>query len=118
MFSCFKKKSSSNEKIEQLTKKERSELFTYLNREQCDIIETLNTTIDRMKTCITIHEKNLKELKNKEASPLECSICMNNKINVALVPCGHTYCDDCICTSSFCYKCRSPIISRIKLYFN
>jgi hypothetical protein len=119
MFSCLKKKESkSSEKVEKLKKKERKELFNYLNKEQCDIIKTLNTTIDKMKTCITIQEKTLKELQEKKKNPLECSICMNNTINKVLVPCGHTFCENCIALATHCYTCRAYITGSVKMFIN
>ena len=48
-----------------------------------------------------------------------CPICVNNEIDMAIVPCGHTLCSKCSlkCDLSLCYVCRNPIEKVIKLYY-
>ena len=48
-----------------------------------------------------------------------CPICVNNEIDTAIVPCGHTLCGKCSlkCDLSLCYVCRNPIEKVIKLYY-
>ena len=48
-----------------------------------------------------------------------CPICVNNEIDTAIVPCGHTLCSKCSlkCDLSLCYICRNPIEKVIKLYY-
>ena len=46
-----------------------------------------------------------------------CSICLNESITQALVPCGHTFCSSCSRKQQIsCYICRSSIRERIKVY--
>jgi Ser-tRNA(Ala) deacylase AlaX len=51
-----------------------------------------------------------------------CSVCFDNEINMALVPCGHTFCKGCseIDRSRYakCPQCRTQINARIKIYFS
>lgn len=55
------------------------------------------------------------ELTEKE--PL-CSICLNEPVCFALVPCGHTFCGTCMKRQVHaCYMCRASIRDRVKLYF-
>ena len=55
------------------------------------------------------------ELSDKE--PL-CSICLNESVTFALVPCGHTLCGTCMKRQVHsCYMCRAVIKDRVKLYF-
>jgi hypothetical protein len=55
------------------------------------------------------------ELTEKE--PL-CSICLNESVTFALVPCGHTLCGTCMKRQVHnCYMCRTTIRDRLKLYF-
>lgn len=55
------------------------------------------------------------ELQDKE--PL-CSICLNESVQFALSPCGHTFCAQCVKRQvSSCYMCRTAIRDRIKIYF-
>lgn len=47
---------------------------------------------------------------------LECKICMTNKIRVALVKCGHTFCNSC--TKKFnhrCAQCRTTFDNSTKI---
>jgi hypothetical protein len=69
--------------------------FLYLR----DIIKTIRTT----------------DISDKE--PL-CSICFNDSIQHAFVPCGHTFCVTCVKRqTSICAICRTNIRDRVKLYF-
>jgi hypothetical protein len=52
-----------------------------------------------------------------EKEPL-CSICFNESIQHAFVPCGHTFCGSCVKRqTSICAICRTNIRDRVKLYF-
>lgn len=44
--------------------------------------------------------------------------CGENPIKMALVPCGHTFCEGCISSGSTCHFCRDRFTSKMKLYFN
>lgn len=47
-----------------------------------------------------------------------CSICLTETVSNAVVPCGHTYCGNCIKKQSLtCYICRGPVRDRIKIFF-
>jgi len=52
-----------------------------------------------------------------------CPICFNNEINMAIVPCGHVYCNNCINNyinktnnNNLCAICRYPYQKYIKIY--
>lgn len=48
----------------------------------------------------------------------QCSICLTDPVITAIVPCGHTFCGNCIKKqNTSCYICRGVIRERIKLYF-
>lgn len=48
----------------------------------------------------------------------QCSICLTEPVITAIVPCGHTFCGNCIKKqNTSCYICRGTIRERIKLYF-
>ena len=50
---------------------------------------------------------------------LQCSVCVTEKVSMALVPCGHTFCAACAHKQrSLCFICRCTIDNRMKLYFN
>ncbi len=46
----------------------------------------------------------------------KCSICFENDLNICCIPCGHTYCDNCIKNSNKCYICRDTIIRTHKIF--
>jgi hypothetical protein len=46
-----------------------------------------------------------------------CSICTAERIQYALIPCGHTFCSTCSTKQrSQCYICRSSIREKLKIY--
>jgi hypothetical protein len=47
-----------------------------------------------------------------------CSICTTEKISVVLLPCGHTFCNNCGLKQRLqCYICRTSIRERNRIYF-
>ena len=46
----------------------------------------------------------------------ECPICLDNSRNMALVPCGHTFCRTCGERLTSCPICRAAIQSRVNTY--
>ena len=52
-----------------------------------------------------------------EKEPL-CSVCFDETVSYAFVPCGHTFCPTCTKKQfSTCSVCRSNINDRVKIYF-
>ena len=48
-----------------------------------------------------------------------CAICMNREVNHAVIPCGHTFCEECCRTQmTACYICRVQIRDKVRLYFS
>ena len=46
----------------------------------------------------------------REINPdLLCQICYENRVNIVITPCGHTFCDKCLGNSLVCYSCRGNI---------
>jgi len=48
-----------------------------------------------------------------------CNICYTNKINYALMNCGHCYCESCITRlhqNNKCYICLQPFTDTLKIY--
>jgi hypothetical protein len=55
--------------------------------------------------------------KNEIHDP-QCAICLTDPVTTAIVPCGHTFCGNCVKKqNTSCYICRGTIRERIKLYF-
>eukprot|EP00440_Ansanella_granifera_P012239 gb/GFBE01013307.1/.p1 GENE.gb/GFBE01013307.1/~~gb/GFBE01013307.1/.p1 ORF type:complete len:329 (+),score=21.75 gb/GFBE01013307.1/:1-987(+) len=47
-----------------------------------------------------------------------CAICMDRQKDVALIPCGHTFCQHCVLRAEMktCSICRQPVASTLKLH--
>jgi baculoviral IAP repeat-containing protein 7/8 len=54
---------------------------------------------------------------DNEDSEKLCKICFDNPSNVAFVPCGHVFCQNCTMFMKNCAVCRANITKRLKLYF-
>jgi hypothetical protein len=47
-----------------------------------------------------------------------CSICVTEKICGVLLPCGHTFCNNCTARQrSQCYICRTTVKERHRIHF-
>jgi hypothetical protein len=48
-----------------------------------------------------------------------CTICMTKEVTHAVIPCGHTFCDEC-CNKQMtgCFICRVQIRDRLRLYYS
>ena len=103
--------------------------------------ETLNQNIFHLQTIESKTKENLKQLEKnkgefeitlgkmdkayrkrkedfkKTKDIMECSICMENKIDCVLVPCGHMYCSKCIVGVDVCPHCRNSFQKIQKLFF-
>lgn len=56
-------------------------------------------------------------VKNDKVDINMCNVCVTNKINICINPCGHTFCSSCIeKMNSKCGMCRGNIDSKIKIY--
>jgi len=47
-----------------------------------------------------------------------CAICMDRKKDIALIPCGHTFCQQCVnrADMKICSICRQPVSSTLRLH--
>jgi hypothetical protein len=75
------------------------------------LLEIRQNIINALKIQLEDKIKIIENLSNK------CTICYNTTINHCCVPCGHTYCSDCINKTNNCYICRGIIRNKIKLFF-
>ena len=57
-------------------------------------------------------KEELKEINDAVA----CIVCLNKKINVYFIPCGHTSCSECVLKLKNCASCRIPIKAALKLF--
>lgn len=100
------KKNSLNE-LKSLT-----ESIQFINTRQLLEKKKLDDLIDQQEQIFSAIKSRIK----KENSKFECNICFENDIEYVCIPCGHTFCSKCL-NGMECYICRSPIQSKIKLYF-
>ena len=75
------------------------------------LLEIRQNIINALKIQLEDKIKIIENLSNK------CTICYNTTITHCCVPCGHTYCYDCINKTNNCYICRGIIRNKIKLFF-
>jgi hypothetical protein len=48
-----------------------------------------------------------------------CTICMTKEVAQVVIPCGHTFCEDCCRTQmTGCYICRVQIRDKVRLFFS
>ena len=92
----------------------------YLNTvfEENKIEETFQELLEHYKKLQFLRES-LQFLWSFEASQREslCSICFNEPIQFALVPCGHTYCSSCVKRQMMsCCICRTNVREKVKLF--
>ena len=119
---CFRSKL----KYFRTTKAKRKEiLFNTLCKEYQQYIYHLNSLIYKLKNQIIILNRTIihldikKKLQEKEINneSLLCSICYENKINCANIPCGHTFCERCVSKGdNKCAMCREPVHNYLKIY--
>ena len=61
-------------------------------------------------------------VKTEDTAKKTCPVCFDNEVDIALVPCGHTYCRGCadVDKSRYakCPQCRTQINARIKIFFS
>jgi hypothetical protein len=60
-------------------------------------------------------------LTNDNLSPL-CMVCFSEPVELAFIPCGHTYCFSCTQRTHErgfpCYTCRTPVERKQKIFFS
>ena len=60
----------------------------------------------------------IRQMVNANTEPL-CSVCIQEAVSIATVPCGHTFCGNCGARQmTTCYICRTPISNRLKIFFS
>ena len=97
-------------------KTDKHKIYNLLVKDKRNTLENLDDTINHLKTKIVIEEKRLKDLEMSGKNKTECSICMNNIKNTVVIPCGHTYCNECIGNQDTCFICREKITNKYNIY--
>ena len=104
-------------------KREKEKIFNKLAIEKQSYIRYLNTLIQDLNLKIIETQQKLQLLENKLNNDDQtlCSVCMEEKINCAFIPCGHTFCNKCILRNSNnaifrCFLCRHQVFQYLKIY--
>jgi hypothetical protein len=66
----------------------------------------------------SIISKNENPVKGIDEGKEKCRICMDEAINVVLLPCGHVLGANCVAKISDCPFCRSKVLNKNKIYFS
>lgn len=88
--------------------------------EENQIEPEYNEIIDNYRKFIHLREimRTIRFSDSYEKEPI-CTICFDSKISHAFVPCGHTFCGNCLKKQSLnCSICRTIVRDRVKLYFS
>ena len=105
------------EKYEALLESTEAYVRTIFEKHQ--IKDTYNNFIEAYRRFITLRDVVLmfRTAQSNENEPI-CSVCINEQIVYAIVPCGHTCCSTCMLKQTgVCFFCRGAIRERQKLFF-
>ena len=93
------------------------DLSKFLRNNQNDFYKVLKKNklleIQALDELIRINEA--KSIIDKNTA-LECQICMDKRISICLVPCGHCFCGDCIKNEYRCHICNQETFIKQQLY--
>ncbi len=112
---CFKTQLKQLEKIRIIN----NELTNKLENQNNIIIDLMVALKTEKIINIELNDKMIKQIQyNTELKDTsnKCSICLENDLSICCIPCGHTYCNNCIMNSYHCFICRKVIIHTQKIY--
>lgn len=94
-------------------------LQTIENKTKKNLIKMEKTNNEYEKTLSRINKtvKRRKEEYLKTKDKMECTICMERRVDCVLVPCGHLYCSVCVKGLISCPHCRSNYKIIQKIFF-
>ena len=83
-------------------------------------IEDLTRKLNALRSLIVTGVNQI--VKPEDVQKKMCPVCFDNEVNIALVPCGHTYCKGCSEADrsryAKCPQCRAQINARVKIFFS
>jgi hypothetical protein len=103
-------------------KKLNNKLLTKLNEDKLFTTELITKleqeiTFNSILTNKLDQERKLNaELRSKIIQYNKCLICFTNDISKCCIPCGHTYCSNCIINIDYCHMCRTHVQQKINIY--
>lgn len=98
-------------------------LLTTLDSRRNDLeseIRLVTNKLNALRKIITVGVKEI--VSPDEVNKKLCPVCFDREVDMAMVPCGHTFCKGCsdvdINMHANCPQCRSAVRSRIKIFFS
>ena len=84
----------------------QNEFYKVLKKNKLEELQSLDELIRVSQAKALINKNNV----------LECHICMDKRISICLVPCGHCFCGDCIKNEYRCHICNQETFIKQQLY--
>jgi hypothetical protein len=108
---------ASNEAYQQLL--DAFEQYIHQTYRDANIESIYKELIDTYKRWTVLREVITSQMTISNSTEPLCSICLNDNVSSAVIPCGHTFCTGCTRKmTNLCYICRGTIRDKMKLYFN
>lgn len=82
-----------------------------------EFINLVQTKLENKNSIKVKEEEEILENCNNTDDRYTCGICFDNQREIALIPCGHTFCAKCSMNITKCATCRKDIVSKLRLYF-
>ena len=116
-----------------ISKSNQKAILNSIKSQKLKEIELLNYSITNLQSQIIILRKMIedqgsilenekqqliKSIKHDINPDLLCPICFENRVNLVVTPCGHTFCAECLDNSPSCFICRTIIQDKFKIFFN
>jgi PHD/YefM family antitoxin component YafN of YafNO toxin-antitoxin module len=87
-------------------------IYTIITKDNLQLLTIkLKEELNQEKTINKLLQENIGNSENNK-----CSICFTSIISKCCIPCGHTYCNNCITSTDNCHICRSYVDRLINIY--
>lgn len=87
-------------------------------KQEIKLLESNKTKIHEGIQNMDLAIKKKKQEYRNVKNVLECSICMENKVDSVLIPCGHLYCSECAKVLEVCPHCRNSFGRIQRIFLN
>ena len=98
-------------------------VLTTLDSRRNDLESEIRLVTNKLNSLRKIITVGVKEIVSPdEVNKKLCPVCFDREVDMAMVPCGHTFCKGCsdvdINMHANCPQCRTAVRSRIKIFFS
>jgi len=102
-----------------ITTEDKLNIATFSNNIDDKILELNNKIKDNTKKLTDFKNLILRCMEDEKVEYNICNVCITNKINTCINPCGHTFCSYCVeRMGKKCGMCRGDIQNKIKMYID